>query len=128
MTIGPMTVSLSERLVVGLPVLSYALRHDFIAGKQAAVSDANEIVASGSRRSAISFYERMDPIQPPQGIGWKKSRMIQYSPILMNDGKELVHQMGNIIKMRRDVVSDIDRLLSKTSTKLRYVCGGCGIQ
>lgn len=44
--------------------------------------------------------------------------MVQNLPILVDDGKESVHLIGDFLKVRREVIPDIDRLLAVASAKL----------
>ena len=80
--------------VVWRTVSSDTLRYDLRAGKQCAVPKAHKVVAGRSPGSPVALDERMDPIEAPQYVRRQKSWVTQDVPILVDDRKQLVRQMG----------------------------------
>lgn len=89
---------------------------------------ADELIAGGSRCSAVSFDERMDPVQAPERESGEKSWVVNDRPVLMNHGKEPVHEVRNFTKMRRKVMTDVDRIFPVTAAKLGDIGDCCMVQ
>src|ERR1039458_8334983 len=54
----------------------------------------------------------------PQCIRRKHGGMIQNIPILVDDRKKTVHLIGDVLKVRREVIPDIDWLFAVAPSKL----------
>jgi hypothetical protein len=96
--------------------------------KQFAMLHTNQVVAGSSRCPPIPLDEWMNPIQSPQSISCKPRRMVSNCPIFMNEGKEPIHQIGDILEMWRGMFTDINRFLSVSSAKLSNVGDGRIVQ
>src|SRR5207247_1692543 len=79
-------------------------------------------------RSSISLYKWVYPIQPPQCKGRKICWIGNNRPILMDQRKHSVHQIGYIFEVWGNVLTDVNRFFSVTTAMLRNVRDGCVIQ
>jgi hypothetical protein len=63
----------------------------------------------------------MNPIEPPQGICWEPSWMIRDCPIFVDNGKEPIHQVRNVLKVWGNVIPNINGFFAVASSKLRNI-------
>lgn len=93
-----MAIRSLERIVVRLSFLSNSLGNDPLTGNEIAVADTHEKVASSARRPAVTFDERMYPVQAPQRICREQRGMPDNCPILVDNREKLVDKVGTSLK------------------------------
>ncbi len=71
----------------------------------------------------------MNPIQPPERIGRKQSRLVLInSPVLVYDGKKPIHVIWHIFKVGWAMITDVDRFFTVSAPELGDVCNSNVIQ
>ena len=128
MALVPCSVCGLKSSIVGTPIFPDPFRHDFLAGQQSALLQAEQVVAGRPRGSPITFYEWMNPVESPQRVRRNHRRMIQNLPILVDYRKESIHLIGDVLEVGWEVIPDVDRLLAVTSSKLRNISDGRVVQ
>src|SRR5487761_1190165 len=114
----PVLISGLKCLIIRLAIFSNALWNYFLAAEQSSLLHAYEVIASCSRRPSIPFNKWMNPIQSPKRIRRKQRGIVYYCPIFMNNREKAIHLIGNILKVRRAVVSNVDWFFAIPSPKL----------
>ncbi|MGB7232332.1 MAG: hypothetical protein WBD19_11715 [Candidatus Acidiferrum sp.] len=122
----PRFVSRMKGGIVRLAIFSDALRHNLLAREQFALFQTDQVIAGGSSCPPIAFNKRVNPIQPPKGIARDPCGMIDNRPILMDHRKKSIHQVRNLLEVRRNMVPDINWILAESPSKLSNV-GYCSV-
>ena len=124
MSIRPSAVGCSERFVVRLTVFSDSLRHNLLAWKQLPKPLANQVITCGSRGPSVSLYKWVDPIESPQSIRRQQGWLFHGCPVLVDNRKEQVHLVGNILEMGRNMVADVNWFFPVSAAELSNVRNG----
>ena len=112
MTLLPGDIRCLQGCIVGSPIFPDPLRHDFAPRKQLAVPEAKQVVACRPCGSPVSFHKRVNPIEPPEGMGGKQRGMISQFPVLMDQREEPIHQIRDFFEVRRAVIAHINRIFT----------------
>ena len=121
MALGPRSISCLQCSIVGFAICPNAFRDDFLAWGQCAEFHADQIVAGCPRCPTVAFNKWMYPVHSPQHVCRQSHRIVDPVPILMNYRQAAVHKISDMVKMRWNVVANIDWLFPKPSTKLGNV-------
>ena len=121
MTLLPGEIRRLQGGIVAAPVLPDPLRHGFTPRKQLAVPEAEQVVACRPCSSPVPFDKRVNPIEPPEGMGGKQCGMINQFPVLMDQREESVHQIWDFFEVWRAVMAHINGIFTVATAKLRYV-------
>ena len=124
----PSLVRCPEGGIVRFPIFSYSFRDYFLSLKQSALLHANQVITGCSGGAAVAFDKRVYPVQPPKRVGRDERRMLPDCPILVNNRKEPIHFVWDILKVGREMVADVDRFFAVTAAKLRDIGDRCVVQ
>jgi 4-carboxymuconolactone decarboxylase len=101
-------------------VLANAFGNYFPTRKQFAMFHADQVVARRPGCSSVALDEWMNPVQSPQSVSRQPGRMVNQRPVFVNERKEPIHQIRDILEMRRNVAPNENRLLAVSSPELSY--------
>src|ERR1700730_5639492 len=77
-----------------------------------------EVIACRPRCPTVAFNKWMNPIEPPKGVCWQLGGMIHDRPVLVNYREESIHFVRNVLEVRRNVVSYVDRFFAVSASEL----------
>jgi hypothetical protein len=123
----PCAVRSTQTLDVSPTVFPDAFRYNFSHRQQSSKSGAKQIVTGGARGTAVSFNERMDPVQSPEPIG-RNFGGGPIEPVLMDGRYEPIHQLRHFLEVRRKMIAHIYRLFAEAAAELRNIRHGNVVQ
>src|SRR5205823_450420 len=124
----PRDVGCLQGVIVRPSILPNSFGDYLLSSQQLAVPEAQQVVACGPCGSPVTFYERVNPVQPPERVCGKQSWMVLDFPVFVDKGIEPVHQIRDLFEVWRAMVPDINRVFPVSPAELRNVRDGSAVQ
>jgi hypothetical protein len=100
--------------------LGYAQEQFSYQAKASLASDSSN-VTSCSGSPSVPFDKGVNPVKSPESISCQPSGVVYDGPIFVNERKEAIHQVRDIVEVWRGVFAHVNRFFSVSSPKLSYI-------
>ncbi len=117
----PCSIGSLKSVIVWLSVFSDTLRNNFLTREKFPLLQTDQIVTSRSGSPSVPFDKGVNPVQSPESISCQPSGVVYDGPIFVNERKEAIHQVRDIVEVWWGVFAYVNRFFSVSSPKLSYI-------